>query len=519
LRRFAKISASCGNREGSSIKSLLRVLAAWLAIAPVGRTAERPQYGGVLRVELKVASATLHPAKWKAGSAEFATNERLAELQFDRLVTLDNYGTFQPQLATEWGHDVAARRWQFTLRPGVKFSDGSPLTPADVIMALQPLLPHGMQMTAAAGTVTIQCASSANDLLEILASGPFFVYKDDGKGLLRGTGPLVLENVASNNGDGMAMPTQRMRFRANELCWAGRSYVDAVEVTLGVPAQRVLLDLQLGKTDLGELSVDTVRRAEQSRLKCWTSAPLTLYALKFSGDGKTENEKNLREAIALSLDRGAMASVLLQKQAEPSGSFLPQWLSGYALLFDAESNVERARELRARLPANGAGIAQPLHVGEDATSELSKLIAERIAVSARTAGLTLQTVRSNARVGGDGANPKSETEAQLIAWRYTTLAPRIELEHLAAAMRWPGPDAGMPEELEARYAWEKRMIEGRNVVPVVIVPDFAAVDGRVMNWSPAAWGEWRLADVWLEPGATGGSARETGSRSSPRSKP
>src|SRR5215831_4087811 len=94
-----------------------------IAVQSLAGTA-RPQYGGVLRVELRAASVNLNPAKWKAGSADVATNQRLAELLFDRLVALDNYGKFQPQLATEWSHDAAAKRWQFTLRQGVKFSDG-----------------------------------------------------------------------------------------------------------------------------------------------------------------------------------------------------------------------------------------------------------------------------------------------------------------------------------------------------------------------------------------------------------
>jgi hypothetical protein len=37
---------------------------------------------------------------------ESATDEKMGALVFDRLVTLDNYGRFQPQLATEWSHDA-----------------------------------------------------------------------------------------------------------------------------------------------------------------------------------------------------------------------------------------------------------------------------------------------------------------------------------------------------------------------------------------------------------------------------
>ena len=487
--------------------------------------AARPQYGGVLRVELRAASVSLEPARWKAGSPDLASSQRLADLLFDRLVWLDNYGRFQPQLATEWTHDAAARRWLFTLRAGVKFSDGTALTPGDVVSAWQRLLPRGMQISATPSGVAIECAKPARDLLELLASGPYLVYKNAG-GVPRGTGPFVLESVSAgvrgaDRGQGDPAPAQpeRLRFRFNELCWSGRPYLDSVEVALGVPPERALLDLQLGKTDLAELSVDTVKRAQQSNLKCWASAPLTLYALHFSGDGKAETEQLLRAAVALSVDRAAIAGVLLQKQAEPTAAFLPQWLSGYAFLFAAESNVERAQELRAKLPASAVGVREPLRVSVDASNEVSKLVAERVVVNARAAGLRLQTVRGSARASSEGAAPKSDGEAQLVAWRYTSLSPRTSLENLATVLRWTLPDGGVPEDPDARYAWEKRMLDEDNLMPLVAVPDFAGVHTRVRNWSPAPWGAWRLADVWLESAEPASRAAGAGTKALPGAKP
>jgi ABC-type transport system substrate-binding protein len=486
----------------------------------------RPQYGGVLRVELRAASVNLNPAKWKAGSADFATNQRLAELLFDRLVTLDNYGRFQPQLATEWSHDASAKRWQLTLRQGVKFSDGTALTPADVVTALQTLLPPGVQATVSGAGVSIQSAAPAGDLLELLSSGSYFIYKYGGSGLLRGTGPFVLESASAGAretdkaiGGGPALQTQQLRFRANENCWAGRPYLDAIEVALGVSSAKALLDLQLGKADLGELSLETLKRAQQTSLKCWSSAPLTLFALRFSSDGKPEQDQRLREAISLSVDREAMARVLLQKQAYAAASFLPQWLSGYAFLFETERNLERAKELRAKMPPGVAGAAQPLRVAVDANNELAKLIAERVAVDARAAGLTLQTVSVNQRGLSDATGSKSDGEAQLITWRYTSLSPRSVLDSIKSATRQPAAEAGVLLEADARYAWEKQMMEEKNLLPLVVVPDFAAVDARVRNWLPSPWGEWRLADVWLEQSGASTGSRDAATRSGEGKKP
>jgi peptide/nickel transport system substrate-binding protein len=489
--------------------------------------ATRPQYGGVLRVELRASSVTLNPRRWKSGSPEYATNQRLADLIFDRLVCLDNYGRFQPQLATDWSHDSFAKRWQFTLRQGVKFSDGTLLVPGDVVAALQPLLATGIQISATPTGVVIQSTNPANDLLEQFASSSYFVYRSDEHGNLLGTGPFVLENAASTAAraeksavEGAVPQAQHLRFRFNELCWSGRPFVDAIDVTLGVPPLRALLDSQLGKADVAEISEDTARRAQQSNVKLWASSPLTLYAVKFAAPAKSANDRTLREALSLSLDRNAMARVLLQRQAEAAPSFLPQWLSGYAFLIDMESNLERAKELRASLPASSVGAAQPLRVSLDANSDLSKLIAERVVVNARAAGLTLQIVsRGATRTSSDAAAAKVESEAQLVSWRYTSLSPREALENFVMASHWGTPQGGVPADADARYAWEKHMMEQKNLLPLVAVPDFAALDSRVRNWSPSPWGEWHLADVWLDQADAGTNAHDAEAKTPAGTKP
>ena len=128
----------------------------------------------------------------------------------------------------------------------------------------------------------------------------------------------------------------------------GRPFVDGIDVTLGVPPLRAMFDLQLGKADLIELAPDLVPRAKQSNLRVWSSEPVTLYGLRFDDAQAAASDVRLREALSLSLDRGTMASVLLQKQAEPAAALLPQWLSGYAFLFTVDTNLERAKELRRR---------------------------------------------------------------------------------------------------------------------------------------------------------------------------
>src|SRR5262249_12377658 len=153
---------------------------------------------------------------------------------------------------------------------------------------------------------------------------------------------------------------------------------------------------QVGKADLVELAPDVARRVNQSNTRVWSSSPLTLYALRFDAAQPQAANEKLREAFGLSLDRATMASVLLQKQAEPAAALLPQWLSGYAFLFRAEMDVDRAKELRASLPTNIAGGASPLRLQTDVSGDLARLLAERVAVNARQAGFSVQPLSKTA---------------------------------------------------------------------------------------------------------------------------
>lgn len=89
-----------------------------------------------------------------------------------------------------------------------------------------------------------------------------------------------------------------------------------------------------------------VRRATQEKMRIWEPSPVALLAP--------------REALSSSLGRGTMAGILLQKEAEPAAALLPQWLSGYAFLFTVDTNLDRAKEMRAAWVANFADGAASL---------------------------------------------------------------------------------------------------------------------------------------------------------------
>jgi len=471
------------------------------------------------------SSVTLDPREWKSGSLSAREDEKLAALVYDRLVTLDDYGKFQPSLAIEWSHDAAAKNWQFKLRPGVKFSDGSLLTSADVVASLQSLLPPGLQLTATDTAISLHSPHPVPDLLEQLASGRHFVFRTLPDETLLGTGPFYVAEIspaAPYEANPVATKPARLKFRANEQSWAGRPFLDAIEVTLGEPPLRQLFDLQVGRADVVEVAPDLVRKARQDNLRVWSSAPKTLLALRFDEAQPASADEHLREALALSMDRDTMANVLLQKQAESAPALLPNWLSGYAFLFESPMNLERAKEIRAALPANEAGGTEPLRLHVDGGGDLMKLLGERVAVNARQANLSVQVVTHSTPAIGGAAPVSSNNPAiglHLFAWHYDSLSPRAELEAMVNQLHLEqAPESTQPlADPEQRYAAERRVLEERRVLPLVLLPEYVGIAAPVRNWMPARWGDWRLADVWLEKGESAPAAPNSGA--SPENSP
>src|SRR5688500_8711380 len=109
-------------------------LTAWLLFAIVSLlpAATRPNYGGTLRVQTTARLMALDPAG-------VAAQQNIAVLAFDRLVTLNDSAEPQPALAVSWRHDADFKRWEFQLRPGVRFHDGTALSAAAIAPALERL--------------------------------------------------------------------------------------------------------------------------------------------------------------------------------------------------------------------------------------------------------------------------------------------------------------------------------------------------------------------------------------------
>jgi MarR-like DNA-binding transcriptional regulator SgrR of sgrS sRNA len=442
----------------------------WLAVSSIVLSTlavaeTRPQYGATLRTATSIAPLSLDPA----AQPDTVAKRNLTRLMFETLVTMDDRGRLRATLATSWQAAPGNQRWQFWVRRGVKFHDGSPLTPEAVAAALRAVNPD-WSVLPAADSVIIERNVPDSDLPAGLARPRNAITKRSEGGTLIGTGPFHIADWQAG---------KKLALAANENYWGGRPFLDGVEIELGKSSRDQLLGLDLGKVDIAEVVPEQSHRVSTEGRRVMSSAPVELMALVFARDRQSPEEGKLREALSLSIDRSSIRSVVLQSAGEPSGGILPNWMSGYAFVFGNGQNLDRARELRSEVPR-----APAQTLAYDPADPLARVIAERIALNARDAGITLQTTTSAA------------SDIRLVRLPLASLNPRVALLAVAASAGVSTPKFS-GNSTEDMYQAESGMLRTQRIIPLFQLAVSYALSPAVKDWNLDRDGGEHLENVWM----------------------
>jgi peptide/nickel transport system substrate-binding protein len=442
-------------RSAISLVLILVGISAW------GRT--RPHYGGALHVET-------------AGDAWQRPDGPARRLVYDGLTKLDASGTVRPALALTWEQDNNFHRWQFRLRPGVRFHDGTSLTSIAVVASLNASCSAHCPwdaVKAVGQSVVFTNDSPMPNLPALLAGDEFLIgltVTADGKTAADGIGTGPYQLTGFNNGI--------LTLAANENCWSGRPFSDAVEIRVHRSVRDQWLDLSLGRADVVEIPAEQMRQAQQQHLTVLVSPPVTLLALQLSDAGALANLK-VRGAIAAAVDRSALFNVIFQKQGAVTASLLPQRLSGYSFLFPTDRDLNKAHELRGGLTSGTLTLSAE---GDGAM----QLAAQRIALNLHEAGFNVQVTNTPGqrpdmilrKLPIMGADPAAALEE--ILWSAGLLAP-------AAA-----------QNSTALYNAERAALDDKRLIPLLDLPRAYASGPRVRDLRLRADGTPDLADASLE---------------------
>jgi peptide/nickel transport system substrate-binding protein len=262
--------------------------------------------------------------------------------------------TAYPWLATDFAWNAAGTQITFTIRDGVKFSDGSPLTPADVAYTFQVMkdtpaanrsgLPIDNAKVVGTNQVTVTFTAPQFQNIFNIAGQTFIVKKAaysaapdaskfaDAKPI--GTGPYTLSKFSP----------QGLTFKANPNYWGGKPPVPQVNIPSYSSNDVALQQLSAGKIDYAGNFVDQIKTTfvakDPTHNKYWFPA-INVVNLVFNvtTGPKALQDPAVRKAISAGIDRTTVAAQAEQGYEAPatssSGLLLPNFS---ALLPDAYKN-------------------------------------------------------------------------------------------------------------------------------------------------------------------------------------
>lgn len=215
------------------------------------------------------------PSTWDpAAAGDQATAAVLAQVD-ETLTALDAGSNVQPALASSWTVSDGGRRITFTLRSGLTFSDGSPLTAADVVRSWLRLLDptHPSPLASLLGDVTGAAAylsgTSAASAVGLHASGQdvivdftrpaaYFPAAAASPSLAvvpaslgsSAVGPQLPSNlIVSGAYVPVSETTTTIRLVANPHYWAGKPTLGTVEIVTDTGASDPISAFESGDVD------------------------------------------------------------------------------------------------------------------------------------------------------------------------------------------------------------------------------------------------------------------------------
>ncbi len=260
-----------------------------------------------------------------------ATSQRIDTLFYDALVMIDNNLEIVPHLAQNW-KTLNDTTYQFTLKPNVRFHDGTLITADHFVRTLKQIQDpnfgsplsssfKNVELVEARGPLTLKIrlktpqASFLTDLTLIKAL-------QESKELPIGSGPYQLVSKEPNT----------LKLKRNPQHFKFQPKLENLVFKIIKDDNTRVLKLKKGEVDLVQnaLSYDSLAKLSQNSTLSFTKSPGTTYAyLGLNLKDPILKNKKVRQAIAYAIHREEIIEHLLENMATPANSILSSLNSYY----------------------------------------------------------------------------------------------------------------------------------------------------------------------------------------------
>ena len=287
------------------------------------------------------------------------------QLVYEGLVRADADGKIVPVLATRWTVDAAHTTYEFALREGVKFSDGSTMTADDVVASFQRLLqgglPYAKDRFKHVDTITkvndrtVRFKLKQPDAGFLLNLGSPFVVgsailsakwlqSNDAKLAMMGTGPFQMVSY---------QPNTQLVLKRNDAYWNKEGAATVSDLTIRyMPEQSA----QIAALKSGQ--IDLMFPSAESRLQLRGAPGIAIVAVSSTNTVRLNVNTNrapfsnvdFRRAMSLALNRAEIVQGALLGEGVPSAQVPPSyaWSPKLSELKYQKHDVAKAKALMAK---------------------------------------------------------------------------------------------------------------------------------------------------------------------------
>jgi peptide/nickel transport system substrate-binding protein len=317
-----------------------------------------PLEGGEIRFGYTTEPATLDPLN----ASNTADGRSILFNVFEGLVKPDTSGGLEPALAESYAVEQDGLAYVFTLRQGVKFHDGSEVTPEDVVFSLETAIEtkfadlDRIDRVEITGDRKVRVVLKSPDV-EYLTNLTVGITPRNNPNRERraiGTGPFIIESYA---------PQHSLVMVKNPRYWKkGIPHLDKVTYVFVADSDALLLALQGGSVDAGSITGSLL---EQLNPGAFTFAPdpsNSVQLLALNNAVRPLDDLRVRQALNYAVDRQEIIDAAFYGHGEPSRSALIPGLSRYyeaSLKNPYPPDIAKAKSL---LAAAGYGQGFPLEI-------------------------------------------------------------------------------------------------------------------------------------------------------------